>query len=340
MSALATTFRLLANTANESAVNVLIAGLNASQREVREQSLKATLDRRSQAAEFVLLRRWPELSERWKQQIADRPGWLSRAIRAALVNRERSLFEIACTAAVVTRDYDAIPYLVGAAIDPTNILAAGAATATLELAEQLADEIASPRDYRFRRDPKLQRDHAIIALEQATEHCSASQSKKLIEALLLVAKKDSAALLRVLQAVADPAHQHVADILLTSTRPAIESLLLSYLDQPQSPQPAIGILARRSDLGFVRRLMRKLAGGATVLEKTNLQRITVIPWLRDNLSLLDALHDNEQPGAIHLAIESGIPGRISFTGGSGSSSPLTIAAARVSALTGALPEIR
>lgn len=307
MAALATTFRLLAKTDNESAVNVLVAGLNSSQREVREQALTAILDRQSPTTELLLLRRWPELSERWKQQIAERPGWLSRAIRAAIVNRERSLFEIACTAAVVTRDYEAIPYLVSSAVDPMNILATSAATATLELAEQLADEIVSPRDYRSRRDPKVQRDHAIVALEQATEHTGYSQVKVLIEVLLLVAKRDTAALVRVLQSAADRAHNHVVETLLTSTRPAIESLLLSYLDQPQAPQAAIGILARRADLGFIRRLMRKLAGGATYVEKTNLQRITAIPWLRDHLSVLDGLHDNEQPGALHLAVESAIP---------------------------------
>src|SRR6185369_13978497 len=135
MAALSTTFRLLANIGNESAVAILLGALNSSLREVREEALAAILVRKSQTAELVLLRRWPELSERWKQQIADHPGWLSRAIRAAIVNRERSLFDTACSAAVFTRDYDAIPHLAEAAVDGTNLFAAIAASATLELAE-------------------------------------------------------------------------------------------------------------------------------------------------------------------------------------------------------------
>ncbi len=306
MTGPATTFRLLANTDNESAVSVLIAALDASQREVRDQALTAILQRQSQTAELFLLRRWTELSERWKQQIAERPGWLSRAIRAAIVNRERSLFETACAAAVFTRDYDAIPYLVAAAVDPMTGPAASAATATLELCEQLAEELSAPRDYRFRRDPQLQRTHAIIALEQAAQHAGGAQAKKLLEALLLLADRESGNLARTLLATTDRSHKLVIEILRVSTRPSIESLLLSYLDKAQAPYVAIELIARRSDLGFIRRLMRKLAGGATSVAKANLQRITAIPWLRGKLIVLDGLRENEQPGAIHFVVESAL----------------------------------
>jgi HEAT repeat protein len=307
MTALATTFRLLTNTSNESATVALIGALDSSQREVRDEALGAILQRKSHSAELVLLRRWPELSEWWKQQIADRPGWLSRAIRAALVNGEPALFDIACSAAVFTRDYESVPYLVAAAIDPSNQSAAVAATATLELAEQLAEELAAPRDYRLRRDPQLQRTQIMPALENSIQHAACPHATKLCEALLLLAQRENAALMRVLQSLSDPSHQRLTEILLTSTRPTIEALLLSYLDHPHAPLAAVEIIARRADLGFIRQLMRKLAAGPTGIELINLQRIISIPWLRDHVSVLDGLRENEQPGAVHLAVESGLP---------------------------------
>src|SRR5205823_5370449 len=109
MAGLATTFDRLANTDNEAAAATLMAGLDASQREVRDLALTALLARRNAAAELNVLRRWPDLSLRWKQQIAERPGWLSSAIRTAVVNRDRKLYECGCSAAVFTRDYDSIP---------------------------------------------------------------------------------------------------------------------------------------------------------------------------------------------------------------------------------------
>src|SRR3954447_21085959 len=109
MPGLATTFDLLSNTGNEAANAVLVTALDASQREVRDVALTALLSRRNAAAELNVLRRWADMSLRWKQQIAERPGWLSAAIRAALVNREPKLYECGCAAAIFTRDYDSIP---------------------------------------------------------------------------------------------------------------------------------------------------------------------------------------------------------------------------------------
>src|SRR5262245_63129613 len=120
MAGLATTFDRLANTVNDTAAAVLITALDASQREVRELAITALLARRNAAAELHILRRWTDLSQRWKQQVAERPGWLSSAIRAAIVNRDAALYDCACEAAAYTRDYDSIPVFVTGASDPAN----------------------------------------------------------------------------------------------------------------------------------------------------------------------------------------------------------------------------
>jgi hypothetical protein len=164
---MATTFEVLGNTDNEAATAVLVNGLDASQREVRDLALAALLNRRNSAAELNVLRRWCDMSLRWKSQIAERPGWLSDAIRTALVNREPKLYDCACSAAVFTRDYDSIPVLITAASDRANPYVGQAAAATLELAELLAEELTTPRDYRIRRDPQLQRNHVLTSLERA-----------------------------------------------------------------------------------------------------------------------------------------------------------------------------
>src|SRR4051812_33091737 len=109
MPGLATTFELLANSANEAASAVLLEALDASQRDIRDLALPALLTRHSASAELNVLRRWPDLSSRWKDQIAQRVGWLSGAIRTVILSRDAHHFESACSAAVFTRDYDLIP---------------------------------------------------------------------------------------------------------------------------------------------------------------------------------------------------------------------------------------
>lgn len=307
MGSLAITFNFLANADNEAASAVLIAALNASQRDVRDYALSAVLDRGTQAAELTLLRRWASLSDRWKQQIADRAGWLSNAIRAAIVNRDPQLFAAACSAATFTRDYEAIPFLVAVATDKDNPFLAQATTTTLELAELLADELSNPRDYRIRRDPRLVRDHVIVSLEKATEIIGRPQARELLEAYLLLANRDSAPLKRILQSPNDAGHDLLMEALVTSSRPGVERLVLSYLDDPYAPYATAEIIGRRTDISFLRQLTRKLQGGPTPTERNNLQRISTIAWLPGKVNLLDSLREAEQPGAIYLAIESAIP---------------------------------
>jgi hypothetical protein len=126
---------LLGNTENDAAAAVLLAGLDASQREIRDAALTALLRRYSSTAELNILGRWNELSLRWKTQIAERTGWLSGAIKKAVVTRDARLYECACAAAVFTRDYDLIPVFVQAAAQRANPYAARSAATTLDLAE-------------------------------------------------------------------------------------------------------------------------------------------------------------------------------------------------------------
>lgn len=307
MGSLATTFQFLADADNEAASSVLIAALDASQRDVRDYALTAVLDRGTHVAELTILRRWARLSDRWKQQIADRPGWLSNAIRAAIVNRDPHLFELACSAATFTRDYEAMPFLVAVATDKDNPFLAQATTTTLELAELLADELSHPRDYRIRRDPRLVRDHVIVSLEKATEIIGRPHARELLEAYLLLANRESAPLKRILQSSHDAGHEALLEVLTTSSRPGVERLVLSYLDDPHAPFAAAEIIGRRSDISFLRQLTRKLSSGPTPTERNNLQRISTIAWLPGKINLLDSLREAEQPGAIHFVIASAIP---------------------------------
>ena len=307
MPGLATTFDVLANTANDSSATVLVTALDVSQREVRDLAITALLAHRNAAAELNVLRRWPDLSQRWKQQVADRPGWLSGAIRTAVVNRDAKLYDCGCEAAVYTRDYDSIPVLVTAGSDPTNPFAAKVAAAALELTELLAEELAAPRDYRIRRDPHLQRDHVLACLEKALNTPGQACRRELLEAFLLLVSRDNAVLKRILQSPSDRIFAPVAEQLTLTTRSGIERLLLSYLDDPHAPLAAMQVIGKRGDISFIRQVARKVGAEPTPTMRANLHRIDSLPWVAQNVSILDALRESEQAGIVHLAVTSSAP---------------------------------
>ena len=303
----ATTFQLLGNTENDAAAAVLVAALDSSQREIRDQALAALLQRHSNTAALNVLGRWNDLSLRWKTQIAERTGWLSGAIRMAILARDVRLYECGCAAAVFTRDYDLIPVLVQAAVDRGNPYSVQAAAATLELAELLSEELAAPRDYRIRRDPQLQRQHVLAGLDQAAAQFDQHGRRELLEAYILLASREDAVLKRILQSPTDRSFLPLVEVLTNSSRPGALRLLLSYLDDPHAPLPAIHILGRRSDVSFLRHLARKIGAEPTPVTRMNLKRIDTLPWITGNLSVLDALSETEQPGAVHLAALSSAP---------------------------------
>ena len=152
---LETTVALLAATKNEAALDVLIHALHTGQRAIQEGALRALLKRRSHAAQEELVRRWHTLSDRWKAIIAERPGRIAPAVRGAVSSVDTQLCANGCEAVLWLHEFDLMPALLNAAEDKQHPHASRIAATIVTLAELLYDELASPRDYRNRRDPQV-----------------------------------------------------------------------------------------------------------------------------------------------------------------------------------------
>jgi len=311
-SGLETTFAALTATGNEAAVAALVAALDVPHHGVRDGAMQTLLMRRSAVAAAEVLRRWDQLSDRWKQQVAQRGEWIAAAVRKALLDVHDDLHRIGCEVAVATRDYDVIPLLCAAATEAFTTHGDRATATVLQLAEHLSDELTMPRDYRIRRDPQMQRAHVLVSLEKAACDFHVHGRSELVEAFLLLANRENATLKRVLQSPADRTYPPIAEILAGSTRPGIERLLLSYLDDPFAPLAALQLMVRRRAVAFLRRMLRKIGAEPSPVVRMNLKRIETIPWMQVNLSLLDALGEQEQPGAVQLAAHSSIPRQLAF----------------------------
>jgi hypothetical protein len=158
----------------------------------------------------------------------------------------------------------------------------------------------------------MQRAHVLVSLEKAACEYHVHGRRELVEAFLLLANHENATLKHVLQTPSDRTFGPLADLLTSSTRPGVERLLLSYLEDPFAPLAAMQIMVRRRDVAFLRRLLRKIGAEPTPVVRLNLKRIESIPWMQVNFTLLDALGDHEQPGAVQLVALSGIPRQLAF----------------------------
>jgi len=83
--------------------------------------------------------------------------------------------------------------------------------------------------------------------------------------------------------------------------------LLALLDDPHTPASALRVIAKRSDLKFVRHLLRKIGREPSPTSAQNLKRIREVEWLRQGQAILDELDEPAQHGAVQLVMASGIP---------------------------------
>lgn len=304
MSGLKTTMSFLGKTKNEAAIPVLLAALDAPNLAVQSGSIHALLERRGPAGARELLKRWHRLSERWKKAATEKVGKITGAIRDGILSGDEQIVKNACDAVLWIRDYDFIPVLVNAALDVSNPQSELSAQTVLALSESLCEELATTRDYK-RRDPQAARQRVVSALEPAADRFDQHKNKMLLEAFLMLASRENLILNRILEHPHDSAYATLMHLLSNSPRPGVMRLLLNYMDV-DAPTSIYSVLARRSDLMFVRHFLKRFAGGIRPSARSYLKRVESFGWLKDGGKLLAALGDEEQRGAIQLAMGSGM----------------------------------
>ena len=305
-NALETTLEYLASTTNEAAVGLLVSAMNSADRNVQAGAVRTLLRRGSPAGQRELIRRWPLLSDRWKSVIADRPGRFSQAVRDAILSPDEPLRAHGCDAALWIRDFDLIPVLIRAAEDKSNPQAERAAQTLLSMCDLLYEEVATSRGVRPGRDLKALREFLVPALEQSLSHFESHKRTEILEAFLLLANRENVFLKSALQNPHDRLFLPAITQLSHSPRPGVIQLLVSFLDDAQAPTAIHQVLARRRDVPFLRHLLRRVGDDPSGPLRANLRRIRSFTWLRDDLAILSALHDQEQYGAVQLAVASGL----------------------------------
>lgn len=304
---LTTTFQLLSRTDNEAAIRVLIPALDSPHPAVQEGALTAILARRSPAGGRELLRRLHTLPERWVAIVRQNHGRLTGTLRDAVLGTDWQMRVNGCRAAVWFREYDLIPTLLNLLEDRDQRHADLAGETLLELAAQLYEELAAPRDYSDRRDPQFVRRHVVSSLEDSVKRHGQHQRREALEAFLLLVRRDNVTFKQILQDPHHPTFLPMIDVLSHSSQAGIIRLLLSFLDDPKVPSAALSVVARRSDLRFVQYLLRKIGHEPSATVAQNLGRIESIGWLHSGQAILGQLDDAAQHAAVQLLISSGTP---------------------------------
>ncbi len=303
---LSTTFQLLAKTPNEAAIQVLLSALDSPDTAIRESALTAVLKRRSPKGHWEVLGRLHDLTDRDVEIIRDNPGRMTATLRDAVLAAESQKCVNACQAVIWFREYDLIAALITAAEDASNPNATLAAQTLLKLAELLFRELSSDRAELRRRDPHRVREHVVSSLERSFARFNEHKRTEILEAFLLLTKRDNPTLKRVLGNPRHNVYLSLIEVMQRSERTGVIRLLLKFLESPEAPTAATGVLANRRDLRFLKFLMGRIGDKPSTAAARNLKRIKSFAWLRDDLSMVDRLDDAQQRSAVVMLLASGM----------------------------------
>ena len=304
---LETTFRLLGETENEAAANVLIAGLDSPHAAIREGALKAILSRRSPAGHWELVCRLHTLDEGSMDVIAARCDRISQALRNAILGSNPQVCANGCNAAVRFREYELMPTLISALEDHANANADVAGKALVELGNLLCGELAGSGRSGGNRDPRTMRQYAVGALEQSVERFGKHKRREVIETFLQLAQRENAILKQILRNPHHPGFLVIVDVLSNSSHEGVIRLLLSFLDDRHAPSGATSVIAKRADVKFLHYLLRKIGHGPSAVAAGNLKHVKSVGWLPGSEDLWEQLDDVAQHAVVQLIMASGIP---------------------------------
>ncbi len=305
------TLSVLSKATNEAATSVLLTALDSPHRALQEGAMRALAMRRSLIAEQALLQRWPSMSDREKEIVAERAACMSAAIRNAVVGADLELCEAGCEAALLTRDYDLLPVLLTAANDHSSPNHVPATTAVLDMAKAIYQESTAPRDYSDRRDPQLVRRRAVRSLEESITRNSRNRDAVVLEAYLILVERSNPTLNRMLKSPREPGYDAAMRTLSTSERPGVMRLLLSFLDDHHAPAGCIKAIASREDEAFVRCLLEK-SQDLSQQAKANVQRLGSLSWLKNAKTFVDQLDESLQAAAVKLLDAAGLKDDLAY----------------------------
>jgi HEAT repeat protein len=303
---IATTFRALAESRNDAAVQVLAHALDGPSGPLAQEAMRSLLVRSGKASQREILDRWLRLDDESRALARQRPGRLSAVCREALLEADRRSSESAAAAILECNDFEQFGLLAKLVEDQRYPHADLVDKLLVELADQLYDGATSLDDYVRQRELQRVRMHAVDVLQPLAERYAVHGRRPAIEAFCTLARRENTVLRRVLREPRDAAHEPLRDVLLNSPRLGVIHLLVGFLDDPYAPLAALDALARRYDRPFLHELTGRLAAPPQRVVVENLRRLASIVWLGTDFAVIDDLDEISQAGAVRLAAASGM----------------------------------
>lgn len=300
------TFKTIDASHSTAAANLIVHSLDSRHVKVRRWAFGRALSASSRGIHSEVIRNLEHMPEQIRANLARYRGCMTAALRIALLGDDAVLRVNASTIALEAKEYVLIPDLIRFIRDREKVDDTVAWT-VLELADLLREDLKVPRR-------KVEQQ----ALEAIAEECRESvesvlptfkkhRSRRLLEAYLIL---NGAGDERIQTAVADPRSllgAAVISVFENGASRGIHDLLADELLSPETPPAVLETVRRRTDVGFVKRLLRALPDNGLDALLDERPVLGEMEFLRDDAFPLEELEETEQCRLIRLAVKSNVP---------------------------------
>ncbi len=301
-----TTFKFLAKTENEAAVDVLISALDCADKATSNNALRSVMERRSSAGHRAVFERLSRLDESAKTIIEERPDRMERVVASVLSNPDSKTCKSVCKIIVDYRLYDAMPVLGKLLVDDNDSNTALVAETMLKLTEEYYGELSGVEEQSNRRDKLSLRDRLTSTLEQAARKFHRHRRSEVVEAFLIVAQSKNSALRQIIHRTNEACHKPLMDALSTSQRGGVISLLLAFIENTDMPRAIVDVISQRQDPKFVAALLQTVGPRPLKQVRQSISRIESLAWGQPGHTVLGSLDKQQQSTAVVLLMGSSI----------------------------------
>lgn len=301
------TFHWLATTGNRAAVEVLLRALESPLLVLRRAAVVALMRRADEEAHRAVLTQINPADELWGDSFAILPTPFLDYLRQVLVRGPGDLRAAVCQFIVATAQFDFIPLLAhlleNRELQPREVVASTLQELCRKLGVGLQEGESSGEGVQVVRVAEQVRRALAVATGRFSKH----QSREVVEGLIVLAAGNSRLLMDIFRSGFHPARQVLTEILMHDTARPVLRVLCDFLRHSDAPDEAVRIIDQRSDLPFLRELLRTVGAQPTANVRRRLKALRRLQCLQHLDNLLAALEESEQEALAALAVHSGLP---------------------------------
>jgi HEAT repeat protein len=301
------TIRFLGKTENPSSIELLVPLLDSTDDEARSLAFDALYKKKDPDIYVTLFNVYAKKVDTWSRFECVNEDRLTKLADTALRDKTSSVRKRAAEIILEYKLYGTLPTVVRYLEGDDKEMAVKSKEMVLALADSFYKDLVNAGDILNRRNLDGKRDWFVQQLDSPVKRFAFNKIDELIQALLIVTKKEYATMKTVFADQRSAACTRAIELMESGSHGSYQRLLLSYLTDSSSPAVVDELLARRSDADFVRKELDIVGPDPSMDVRDALKRFKSFSWFTPSNPQLSEIITGKEQEAVRLLMSSSIP---------------------------------